>query len=423
MDGSEVSPGEEVWSFETGDDVDSSPAVADGAVYVGSRDNNLYAVDASDGTEVWRFETDNGVFSSPAVADVSEGTSDGSSTQSTNGTVYVGSRDSRLYAVDAEDGTEVWSFEADDWVDSSPTVVDGTVYFGSDDNNLYAVNTEDGEEVWSFETGDLVDSSPAVKDGTVYVGSRDNNLYAVNASDGTEVWSFETGNDVFSSPAVADGTVYVGSEDNNLYALDAEDGSGVWRFGTGDSVWSSPTVVDGTVYFGSDDFNFYALDAEDEREVWSFWTGSGTFSSPTVVNVSEGTLDGSSARSANGTVYAGSEDNSLYALDAEDGSEVWSFETGGSVDSSPTVVDVTEGTSDGSSTQSTNGTVYFGSSDGNLYAVEAGVPESSPFGRAALGGGVGVGFLLGAYFLTRDLWENESGDGAERMETERRDRR
>jgi len=60
-------------------------------------------------------------------------------------------------------------------------VVDGTVYVGSNDNSVYALSAEDGTELWYFKTGAQVSSSPAVVDGTVYVGSFDNNVYALPA--------------------------------------------------------------------------------------------------------------------------------------------------------------------------------------------------------------------------------------------------
>ena len=58
-------------------------------------------------------------------------------------------------------------------VSSSPAIgSDGTVYVGSDDNKLYAINGKSGVKLWEFETGGGVDSSPAIgSDGTVYVGS------------------------------------------------------------------------------------------------------------------------------------------------------------------------------------------------------------------------------------------------------------
>jgi len=105
---------------------------------------------------------------------------------------------------------------------NSPAIgSDGTIYVGSLDNNLYAINP-DGTQKWTFATGDFVESTPAIgSDGTIYVGSNDFfAFYAINP-DGSQKWrAFSTGEDVTSSPAIgSDGTIYVGSNDNNLYAI------------------------------------------------------------------------------------------------------------------------------------------------------------------------------------------------------------
>jgi len=137
--------------------------------------NTGYAPDntgpVEDITEQWSYQTGGAVNSSPAVAD---------------GTVYVGSSDDNVYALDAADGTEQWSYQTGDDVFSSPAVADGTVYVGSNDNNVYALDAADGTEQWSYQTGSEVFSSPAVADGTVYVGSFNGRVYALDAADGTE---------------------------------------------------------------------------------------------------------------------------------------------------------------------------------------------------------------------------------------------
>jgi hypothetical protein len=192
------------WSFTRGK-IRSSPAIgADGTIYVGSFDDNLYAINA-DGSQKWSFTTGSYVESCPVIG--------------ADGTIYVGSFDDNLYAVNP-DGSQKWSFTTGSYVGSSPAIgADGTIYAGSCDDKLYAINP-DGSQKWSFTTGDWVVSSPAIgADGTIYIGSRDNNLYAINP-DGSQKWSFTTGRVVFSSPAIgADGTIYVGSRDNNLYAI------------------------------------------------------------------------------------------------------------------------------------------------------------------------------------------------------------
>ncbi|MEF8937563.1 MAG: PQQ-binding-like beta-propeller repeat protein [Halovenus sp.] len=331
------------WRFETGNSVRSSPTIVDGTVYFGSVDNNVYALDAETGDEQWRFETGDHVLSSPNVVD---------------GTVYIGSRDNHVYALDTEDGEEQWRFETDSLVQSSPTVFDSTVYVGSRDSNVYAIDAESGDEQWRFETGDYVRSSPTVVDGTVYVASFDDALYALDADDGTKQWDFDTEINGISSPTVADDTVYIGRYDDALYALDADDGAERWRFDTDASVFSSPTVANSMVYVGdaSGGGNVYAIDAQTGDEQWRFDAGRSVHdSSPTV---------------ADGTVYIGSLDESGYAIDAETGEKQWRFATAGAVSSSPTVV---------------NGVVYVGSRDSFLYALDADTDGNSEDSRVQLG--------------------------------------
>ena len=103
---------------------------------------------------------------------------------------------------------------------ASPSVgSDGTIYIGSDDSRLYAINP-DGSKKWAFKTGDQIRSSAAIdSDGVIYVGSNDNNLYAINP-DGSKKWVFKTRGSVPSSPTIgSDGTIYVASEDGYLYAI------------------------------------------------------------------------------------------------------------------------------------------------------------------------------------------------------------
>ena len=321
-----------IWTFFIGSPIVSSPFVGS-TVYVGSSDNNLYAIDEETGDEKWSFTTGDEVFSSPVLY---------------NDAVFVGSDDSNLYAVDAGTGDELWSFETGDDVRSSPAATPEMVYVGSDDNHIYAVDIETGLMEWSYETGDAVGSSPAVAGGLVYVGSGDGNVYALDVETGDMEWSFETGSAVFSSPAVSGGIVYVGSDDGNLYALEAMTGDESWSFTTGGAVRSSPAVGDDLVFAGSDDNHLYAVNSETGEEVWSYETGGSVFSSPEV---------------AYEAVFVGSNDGRLYALEAATGGELWDMLTGGPVRSSPAVA---------------YGNVYVGSDDGSLYSTELDVPTSAP---------------------------------------------
>ena len=119
--------------------------------------------------EKWAFATGGYIVSSAAV--------------DKDGTVYVGSYDNKIYAINP-DGTERWEFVTDGAIVSSPALAaDRTIYVGSDDGKLYALRTEDGKLRWSFNTGIRVCSSPVIgRDGTIYVGAGDHNLYAIKGS-------------------------------------------------------------------------------------------------------------------------------------------------------------------------------------------------------------------------------------------------
>ena len=169
----------------------------------------------------WAFKTNGAVYSSPIVSP------DGA-------TLFVGSLDNHLYAIDAASGTQKWAFATDDHIHSSPALSsDGkTVFIGSDDHKLYAIDTTNGKLRWSLGTGGSVYSTPTLSpDGKiVYVGSDDGHLYAVDAASGTLRWSYAAADWVDSSPTLApDGkTVFVGSDDHHLYAISVgSTGSGV----------------------------------------------------------------------------------------------------------------------------------------------------------------------------------------------------
>lgn len=227
--------------------------------------------------------------------------------------VYLGSR-GPLHAIDAETGEPLWHTEVDGFFRSSPTITDSTVYVGSWDGHLYAVDAATGEEKWTFKTGSKIYATPAVAGGRVYISSNDNHVYAVDAASGQEIWRFETDSGPvspliprISSPAVAEGTVYIGSLGGSVYALDAATGEARWTVEIGGKVGSSPTVAGGVVYVGNDAEDYhdggyiYALGAEDGGLRWRFDTGErvGT-SSPAI---------------ANGTLYVGTMEGTLYGLE------------------------------------------------------------------------------------------------------------
>jgi outer membrane protein assembly factor BamB len=314
------------WSYTTGNSVGyTSPAIgSDGTIYVCSDDSKLYAINPN-GSFKWSYTTGSASRTSPAIG--------------SDGTIYVGATDNKLYAI-SDNGSFKWSYTTGT-IYSSPAIgSDGTIYFGSENNKLNAVS-DNGSFKWSYNAfGDSVESSPAIgSDGTIYVGSVDNKLYAIS-DNGSLKWSYTTGNYVNSSPAIgSDGTIYVGSRDSKLYAI-SDNGSFKWSCTTGNQIFSSPAIgSDGTIYVGSYFDNKLWAISDNSSLKWSYTTG--------------GNVDSSPAIGGDGTIYVGSHDNKLYAINPNGGLK-WSYTTGGYV---------------GSPAIGSDGTIYFGSNDYKLYAI------------------------------------------------------
>jgi outer membrane protein assembly factor BamB len=302
------------WDFPTGKGVFSSPIVgADGTVYVGSADQNFYAIN-KDGSQRWKVTTGEIIDSSGLLDDM--------------GRVYFGSGDGLLRACDAATGAVAWTFQADsptensaylNWFEGNVAIgPDGTLYAPNDNYFIYAVDRS-GKLVWKFKTPDQTWSLPAVDvtTGDLYVGNNEllsflgNNTFAIG-KDGENLWDTSTPGTIAASPTLtAGGAVIMGGFDGFVHAYKAADGTPLWSTATRDHVYASPALLsDGTIVQPSADGTLYALDPATGNVRWTFDTPEPIRSSPAV--------DGDD------NVYFGGGDGTLYVVN-KDGSFRWSM--------------------------------------------------------------------------------------------------
>lgn len=331
--------------------VRSSPSVRDNTVYVGSDDDNLYALNASNGSLKWSRNTGGDVVSTPyPVYDGSQYI------------VYFGSYSNYVYALTENNA------QAPGWPGVrvnigntivSTTVVDGyNIFLGSFDQKVYAVDMANGSIVWTSPSlgGSLI-SSPSVGDTEMYIGSTNGKLYALNKADGTYLREFDTGGAVEGSAWVDwTGALFIGSSSGRFYRLNASNFTQTWVWpssGSVGSIISSPWVESGlnAVYFGSNDGKLYAIDSTTGQPLAGFTpyqTGSAVRSSPLVWN---------------DVVYFGSDDGKVYAISANTGAILpgWPYDTTNIVFSSPGLYYV-----DG-----INDRIIVGSNSGQVFAFEA----------------------------------------------------
>ena len=285
-----------------------------------------------------------------------------------NGTLYIGSADHKLYALDTATGTKRWEFETGSWIYSSPAVVKGRLYFGSNDGIFYALDANSGKKLWDFKTLYAIRSSPAVAGDKVYFGGDDSSIYALNAVNGKKVWSLATGGYVDSSPVVDDGLLFAGSGDSYFYAVDARNGNVRNSFLAVRPVASSPSVLDGVVYFCSGAGYLYAVDGMARNWPWENtirpnWEALYFYGAVPKPPVKSGFLWGlqlsgatiSSPSIAKGILYIGAGKN-VVAIDIHSRSKLWEFAAGGVVSTTPVVA---------------NNMLYVTSEDGHLYILNA----------------------------------------------------
>jgi outer membrane protein assembly factor BamB len=333
-------------------------------LYVGSYDGNLYALDAATGRLIWKFGTGGGIASSPTLY---------------NGIVYFLSSDAYAYAVTAMTGSLQWKYqlppEAPNPVyGSNPTVQAGIMYFNAP-YYLYALDAAAGSLRWQTYIDPWSGSnSPTVVNGVVYNPTIDGGgpVVAFDALSGSRIRNFSIGSGT-ANPVVVNGIVYGNYDSAILGAWDVQ--TGIDKIGflppIIQTMASSPTIYNGNVYFslGTGQFDngaLLALDANTGALQWEFNSGpGGAISAPAagggmifafdnlgflraldaVTGAVKWSISGPytaalNATFANGTLYFGASNGCVYAVNALTGLAKWSFQTGGLVIAGPCVVDV-----------------------------------------------------------------------------------
>jgi outer membrane protein assembly factor BamB len=344
------------WKFATKGAVNSSPAFANGVVYANSNDGHFYAVDATTGKEKWNFKTaGEHRFTAPGIHGGQPSTETMadpfdmllSSPAIANGLVYFGSGDGNVYALDAATGALRWKFKTGNVVHASPAIANGVVFIGSWDRNMYAIDATSGKQLWKYQTGNDtiiynqigIASSAAVANGVVYFGCRDGHFYAVDAKTGAQKWNVDNkGGWVIASPSVKNGVVYFPTSDGLRFkAVDALTGAVKYSIENKAVSFSSPAIAGNVVYFGTSDGWLHALDIATGASRADFQS-DGSKANAAKYTDSTGhmtrlypdfTLDGmiigvhnmftlgsfiSSPSVVDGVLYVGSTDGNIYAL-------------------------------------------------------------------------------------------------------------
>jgi outer membrane protein assembly factor BamB len=315
----------------------------------GSESGSVYALDKRDGSVLWRTSVGSPVLSTPAIA---------------GARAYFTTWDNALHAFDIASGRELWRVDlgrtlgASDYWEyyvSSPILADGRLYVGSGDGKLYAIDPATGRIAWASDVGARIRTTPAISGAFVAVGTMSGHVVALDRRSGGELWRFATkgaaqdfsfkDNDtrsVVTAPIIVGDTVIAGGRDGYIYGIDRRSGKERWRETHDGGSWILGLAGDKSRFYagGGSAFVIQAADPATGKEVWRTPTGNAMF--------------GGIARAGDVLVSNGSQ-GGLLGFDANTGAQLWSFRLPEMALSSPLVAD---------------GVVYTGADDGSVYAVD-----------------------------------------------------
>lgn len=337
------------WSVPTGGPVRSSPVVVGGTLFVGSQDGHIYAIDTANGTVRWKLDTKGQVNGSATVL---------------KDTLYMASESGTFYAIDTANGEVRWEHKEKGCASASSfAVLNGVALVGAAKTgmkkvnmsgaSLLALDAQKGKKLWKA-AGLQGIAAPAISGDQIICS----NVSVSFGKKGKKVWSVKGGHQArtYNSTAVANGHAYVMfTMRGAIDCVDLKKGRSRWRVATNPKnlelemnsgglfkhiSFTDLAVTDKRVFIGSQDGCLYAFDAKDGKRQWAFATKAPILTSSPSV--------------AGSLVYFGSNDNHLYAVDFQ-GQEAWKMKLGGAINSSPWPGD---------------SVVYVGCDDGKIYAIE-----------------------------------------------------
>jgi outer membrane protein assembly factor BamB len=315
-----------------GEMVVSSPVIRDGHVFIGCKEGQFFCLDLETGKEVWQAETMGAIEGAAAFA---------------GDKVIAGSQDGCVYAWDVKTGRQIWKFETEGEIHAAANVWTGPdgvtrAYIGSYDYSVYCLNAETGEKLWAAETGYYVNGGAAIGDGKIVFGGCDSVLHVHDAMTGEPIRQIEVGAYIGNNVAIGEGVAYCSHYGNRVSAFSLEDGMKVWDYGERDfEFYSAPAIYKDWVVAGGRDRRLHGINRVTGEGRWEFRA--------------RGRVDGSALICAGRHVLVGADDGYFYAINLEDGKELWSREIGAAIKTSPAI---------------TKDWVLIGADDGVLYAFK-----------------------------------------------------
>jgi outer membrane protein assembly factor BamB len=350
----DATTGRGVRKFNTGGFIAGDPVLAGDRVYSVGQSGWAFAWNTSKSKPIWQRDLNVSFRGTPGIG---------------IGRIYAGDTNRTLHAIDASNGSTVWTFQAPEVENKSyqyfSTAVEANrrVYVGTAGGYVYCLHAGNGSVIWKHKVSDWVRSRPVVLGDAVYVATLDAQLYALrDAGDSViELWQKPVGEHGFTADLVGNSNgILASGRDLVLYSLSPATGDIQWMHSIIDGAWvdgvrhradayggqfqTSPVVVDDIAYIGGPDGFLDAVDVNNGKRLWRFETQGRISSAPRV---------------AEGKVFVGknSHNDEFYAVDQKTGEPVWKIDN--------------LGWASVGATGYANGRIFVGTANGTFYGIKA----------------------------------------------------
>jgi outer membrane protein assembly factor BamB/predicted phosphodiesterase len=301
----------EKWEFKSGYTIAGTPAVWNDLAIVGDASGTVHALSLSAGQERWTFKTRDAVYCTPDTG---------------GELVIVPSTDGTVYALKAGTGQEAWRYATDRPIVASPRVIDGVVYLGSSEGKFRALDLATGKRNWEFNgLSGFVETRPLYYEGKIIFGAWDQYLYALDAKAGKMLWKWrgEKPGTLLSPaacwPIAANGRIFIVAPDRKMTAINAKTGGQVWRTGTYMMRESIGLSEDQTRFFARAMQDFMYAFSTTSPQPEKIWESKPGFSYD---------INSAMPVEKDGTLFYGTKNGVLFALDAKTGVTKWQHRIG-----------------------------------------------------------------------------------------------
>ena len=187
----------------------STPAVSDGTLYIGSFNKKIYAVDTVTGNKEWEYLTEGSVIAQPLIID---------------GTIYIGSLDRNFYALDTN-GALKWKFTGENWFWAKAIILEGKIYAGCLDGKVYVLDPATGNLLNKYDLEDPLAASPVIHGDNIIFATREGTLYSIDTIRNEKKLLAVLDTKINGPLAINDGIIYAHTQEVALVRINADTGA------------------------------------------------------------------------------------------------------------------------------------------------------------------------------------------------------